>query len=40
LEGLGKKDRLENYVNHMSQEERKYVSLISLLEEFTVDRSG
>lgn len=35
LEGLGKKDRVENYINQMSQEERKYVSLISLLEEFT-----
>lgn len=40
LEGLGKKDRVENYINQMSQEERKYVSLISLLEEFTVPRGG
>jgi hypothetical protein len=35
LEGLGKKNRVESYINQMSQEERKYVSLISLLEEFT-----
>lgn len=40
IEGLGKKDRVESYINHMSQEERKYVSLISLLEEFTVPRGG
>lgn len=35
LEGLGKKNSVESYINQMSQEERKYVSLISLLEEFT-----
>lgn len=35
LEGLGKKNRVESYINQMSQEERKYVSLVSLLEEFT-----
>ncbi|HAR97127.1 MAG TPA: hypothetical protein DCR97_14370 [Deltaproteobacteria bacterium] len=40
LEGLGKRDRIENYINHMSQEERKYVSLISLLEEFTIHKGA
>lgn len=35
LEGLGKKAGVENYINQMSGEERKYVSLISLLEEFS-----
>jgi hypothetical protein len=35
LEGLGKKTGVENYINQMSQEERKYVSLVSLLEEFS-----
>ena len=34
LDTHGKKSRLERYVNQMSQEERKYVSLVSILEEF------
>jgi hypothetical protein len=34
LDTQGKKSRLERYVNQMSQEERKYVSLVSILEEF------
>ncbi len=34
LDTQGKKGRLERYVNQMSQEERKYVSLVSILEEF------
>ena len=34
LDSQGKKSRLERYVNQMSEEERKYVSLISILEEF------
>ncbi len=35
LDGLGKKSRLERYVNQMSKEERKYISLVGILEEFT-----
>ena len=34
LDSLGKKNRLERYVNQMSKEERKYVSLVGILEEF------
>ncbi len=34
LESYGKKDRLANYIAQMSQEERKYVSLVGILEEF------
>jgi hypothetical protein len=35
LEDLGKRDRIEDYINQMSQEERKYVSLMGLLEQFS-----
>lgn len=35
LEEIGKRDGIENYINQMSREERKYVSLLSLLEEFS-----
>ena len=34
LDNLGKRSRLESYVNQMSREERKYVSLLGILEEF------
>jgi hypothetical protein len=34
LDSLGKKSTLERYVNQMSIEERKYVSLVGILEEF------
>ena len=34
LDSLGKKNRLERYINQMSKEERKYVSLVGILEEF------
>ena len=34
LDNLGKRSRFESYVNQMSREERKYVSLLGILEEF------
>ena len=34
LDSRGKRNRLERYVSQMSQEERKYVSLVGILEEF------
>jgi hypothetical protein len=34
LDAQGKKGRLELYVGQMSAEERKYVSLVGILEEF------
>ena len=34
LDSQGKKSRLERYISQMSSEERKYVSLVSILEEF------
>jgi len=34
LDSQGKKNRLERYISQMSQEERKYVSLVGILEEF------
>ncbi len=34
LDSQGQKNRLERYVSQMSQEERKYVSLVGILEEF------
>jgi hypothetical protein len=39
LEDLGKRDRIEDYINQMSQEERKYVSLMGLLEQFSASRT-
>ena len=34
LDTLGKRVRVETYVSQMSKEERKYVSLVAILEEF------
>ena len=34
LDTIGKRRRVETYVSQMSQEERKYVSLVGILEEF------
>ncbi len=34
LETIGKRRRVETYVGQMSNEERKYVSLVGILEEF------
>jgi hypothetical protein len=34
LDSLGKKSKVERYINEMSREERKYVSLVGILEEF------
>jgi hypothetical protein len=34
LDTLGKRGRVETYVSQMSREERKYVSLVAILEEF------
>jgi hypothetical protein len=34
LDSLGKKSKVERYINEMSKEERKYVSLVGILEEF------
>ena len=34
LDSQGKRNRLERYVGQMSKEERKYVSLVGILEEF------
>jgi hypothetical protein len=34
LDTIGKRRRVETYVSQMSTEERKYVSLVGILEEF------
>jgi hypothetical protein len=34
LDTIGKRRRVETYVSQMSKEERKYVSLVGILEEF------
>ena len=34
LDTLGKRGRVETYVSQMSKEERKYVSLVAVLQEF------
>ncbi len=34
LDTLGKRRRVERYVGQMSEEERRYVSLVGILEEF------
>lgn len=34
LDSLGKRNRMEKYISQMSNEERKYISLVGILEEF------
>ena len=34
LDSMGKRNRMEKYISQMSNEERRYISLIGILEEF------
>lgn len=34
LDSMGKRSRMEKYITQMSKEERKYISLVGILEEF------
>jgi hypothetical protein len=34
LDSMGKRNRMEKYISQMSKEERRYISLIGILEEF------
>ena len=34
LDNMGKRNRMEKYISQMSNEERRYISLIGILEEF------